>query len=58
MSKVHDNSAPKMILGMCWGAREWLLAIPQQAWLRQGELVEVVYEKEKHTCQIIEIVDI
>ena len=22
MSKVHDNSAPKMILGVCWGARD------------------------------------
>ena len=33
MSKVHDISAPKMILGVCWGARAWLLAIPCQAWL-------------------------
>ena len=29
MSKVRDNSAPKMILGACWGARS--LAIPCQA---------------------------
>ena len=38
MSKVHNNSAPKMILGMCWGMRAWSLAIPRWAcemWLRQ-----------------------
>ena len=57
MSKVRDNSAPKMILGMCWGVLEQLLAIPHQAWLRQGDLVEVAYEKERYTCQIIEIMN-
>ena len=31
MSKLHNNSAPKMILGECWGARVWSLAIPWQA---------------------------
>ena len=31
MSKLCNNSAPKMILGKCWGARAWSLAIPWQA---------------------------
>ena len=33
MSKVRDSSAPKLILGTCWGACTWLLAIPHQACL-------------------------
>ena len=33
MSKVRDNSAPKMMLGASWGACEWSLAIPGQATL-------------------------
>ena len=31
MSKVHNKSAPKMILGMCWGAHVRSLAIPHHA---------------------------
>ena len=31
MSKVRNNSIPKMILGMCWGVRAPFLAIPRQA---------------------------
>ena len=33
MSKVCDSSAPKLILGTCWGACTWSLAIPRQACL-------------------------
>ena len=32
MSKVRDNSAPKMTLGMCRGTHAQSLAIPCQAW--------------------------
>ena len=39
MSKVRDNSAPKMILGVCWGARARSLAIPRQAWRCKGTSV-------------------
>ena len=31
MSKVRYNSATKTILGACWGALAWSLAIPRQA---------------------------
>ena len=31
MSKVRDKSAPKLILGVCWGACAQSLAIPRQA---------------------------
>ena len=33
MSQVRDNSAPKIILGVCWGVCTWLLAIPRQGWV-------------------------
>ena len=47
MSKVHDNSTPKMILGMCWGTCVWSLAIPHQACKILGN---IPVEKDKlHT---------
>ena len=36
MSKVHDNIAPEMILGACWGVHARLLAIRRQACHYEG----------------------
>ena len=37
MSKVADNSIPKMILGACWGVCVQSLTIPHQAWYFQTD---------------------
>ena len=41
MSKVRDNSAPKMILGVCWDARARSLAIPRQACIRVNLFLKI-----------------
>ena len=51
MSKVADNSTPKMILGACWGVRVQSLtiphqaAIPHQAWYFQTDYRKKYYSR-------------
>ena len=55
MSKVRDNSAPKMILGMCWDIGVRSLAIPLQVW--DLILVLIFHSLKKFSFQNLIFID-
>ena len=58
MSKVRNNSVPKIILGMCWDAHVRSLAIPRQAWKRIPSLAQNLQIFNTTSLQIKVIINI
>ena len=58
MSKVHNNSVPKMILGVCWDTHVRSLAIPRQAWKRIPSLAQTLHIFNTTSLQIKVIINI
>ena len=58
MSKVRNNSVPKMILGVCWDAHVRSLVIPRQAWKRISSLAQTLQIFNTTSLQIRVIINI